>query len=71
MPDSSHLPLGSVTASVAIVSPLAMPGRWAFFAASSPDCRSVVPASTTVEKNGAVNSARPISSRTMPSSTKP
>ncbi len=27
MPDSSHLPEGSVKASVAIVSPLAMPGR--------------------------------------------
>ncbi len=70
MPDSSHLPDGSVKASVAIVSPLAMPGRYAFLAASSPDCSSVLAASTTVEKNGAHSSARPISSSTMPSSMK-
>ena len=38
---------------------------------SSPLCSRTVPASTTVEKNGAGNSARPISSSTMPSSTNP
>ena len=53
MPASSHLPAGSVNATVAIVSPLAMPGRWACLAASSPDWISVLAASTTVEKNGA------------------
>ena len=69
MPASSHLPDGSVNASVAIVSPLAMPGRSSFLAASSPDCSSVLAASTTVEKYGAHSRARPISSSTMPSST--
>jgi len=69
MPLSSHLPLGSVKATVAMVSPLAMPGRCAFLAASSPLCSSVLAASTTVLKNGAHSSARPCSSNTMPSST--
>ena len=70
MPAASHLPLGSVNASVAMVSPAAMPG-------SSLPCCSGVPAfmiasaaSTTVEKYGAHSSTRPISSSTMPSSTK-
>ena len=44
MPASSHLPDGSVNASVAFVSPLAMPGRYVFFAASSPLCSSVLAA---------------------------
>ena len=48
MPDSSHLPLGSVNASVAMVSPEAIPGRWALRAASSPEWSSVLAASTTV-----------------------
>ena len=46
MPLSSHLPLGSVKASVAIVSPDAMPGRCSFLAASSPECSSAEAAST-------------------------
>jgi hypothetical protein len=69
MPLSSHLPEGSVNATVAIVSPLAMPGRCVFFAASSPLWINVFAARTTVEKNGAHRSDRPISSSTMPSST--
>ena len=70
MPLSSHLPDGSVKASVAMVSPAAMPGRKSFLAASSPLCSSVLAARTTVEKYGAHSSARPISSSTTPSSTK-
>ena len=50
MPDSSHLPLASVKASVAMVSPEAMPGRSAALAASSPECITALAASTTVEK---------------------
>jgi len=69
IPASSHFPDGSVNASVAIVSPLAMPGRYACLAAASPLCISVLAASTTEEKYGAHSSARPISSSTMPSST--
>ncbi len=69
MPDSSHRPFGSVKASVAIVSPDAMPGSSAFLAASSPECSSVLAASTTVEKYGAHSRARPISSSTTVSST--
>ena len=42
MPLSSHLPLGSVKARVAIVSPEAMPGRCSFLAASSPAWSSVL-----------------------------
>ena len=53
----------------AAVSPAAMPGRYFFFAAASPELINVCAASTTVEKYGAHNSARPISSSTMPSST--
>ena len=70
MPLSSHLPLGSVKASVAIVSPEAMPGRCSFLAASSPAWSSVLVASTAEEKYGAHSSARPISSSTTVSSTK-
>ena len=70
MPASSHLPFGSVKASVAIVSPDAMPGRCSFLAASSPAWSRVVVASTADEKYGAHRSARPISSRTTVSSTK-
>ena len=69
MPDASHFPFGSVNASVAIVSPLAMPGSSAFFWSSVPAFRIASAASTTVEKYGAHSSARPISSSTMPSST--
>jgi hypothetical protein len=68
MPASSQRPDASASASVAIVSPLAMPGRCSFFAASSPECSSVLAASTTVEKNGAQSRRRPISSRTTVSS---
>ncbi len=68
MPSSSQRPLSSVKASVAMVSPDAMPGRNSFLAASSPDCSSAVVASTAEEKNGAHSSERPISSSTMPSS---
>ena len=50
MPDSSQRPLSSVNASVAIVSPDAMPGRCFFFAASSPLWINALAASTTVEK---------------------
>ena len=50
MPDSSQRPLGSVKARVAMVSPEAMPGRWAALAASSPEWIRVLAASTTVEK---------------------
>ena len=69
MPDASHLPLGSVIASDAMVSPDAIPGS------NSDCCSGVAPfmiafaASTTVEKYGAHNRAAPISSSTMPSST--
>ena len=48
-PDRSHLPLGSVRASVAMVSPEAMPGSSSFLAASSPEWRMAFVASTTVE----------------------
>ncbi|CAB4760721.1 unannotated protein [freshwater metagenome] len=68
MPASSHLPDGSTDARVAVVSPLAMAGRYFFFAASSPDCIKVFAANTTVEKNGAQSNERPISSRTTPNS---
>ena len=50
MPASSHRPLGSVNARVAIVSPEAMPGRISFLAASSPEWRTALAASTTEEK---------------------
>ena len=58
MPLSSHLPFGSVKASVAIVSPEAMPGRCSFLAASSPECSSAEAASTHELKYGA-HSRRP------------
>ena len=69
MPLSSHLPLGSVMARVAMVSPEAMPGRMAALAAASSATSRVLVASTTVEKNGAHSRARPISSSTTISST--
>ncbi|CAB4324731.1 unannotated protein [freshwater metagenome] len=69
MPLSSQRPLGSVRARVAMVSPEAMPGRMAALAAASPDCITVLAASTTEEKYGAHSRARPISSRTTMSST--
>ena len=69
MPASSQRPLSSVKASVAMVSPDAIPGSNSALAASSPEWMRVLAASTTVEKNGAHSSARPISSRTTMSST--
>ena len=69
MPAWSHLPLASVKASVAMVSPEAMPGSSSFLAASSPEWRRALVARTTVEKNGAASRARPISSSTTVSST--
>ena len=50
MPDSSQRPFSSVKASVALVSPEAMPGSSSFLAVSSSACSSVLAASTTVEK---------------------
>ena len=49
-PDSSQRPFSSVKASVALVSPEAMPGSSSFLAVSSSACSSVLAASTTVEK---------------------
>jgi len=69
MPPKSHRPLSSVMASVAIVSPRAMPGRYAFFDSSSPDVKSALAANATEEKNGAHSNAAPISSSTTSSST--
>ena len=69
MPGSSQRPFCSVKASVALVSPEAMPGRWACLAASSPQCIRVLAASTAEEKYGAHSSARPISSSTTTCST--
>ena len=70
IPFSSHLPEGSVVAIVAVNSPLAIPGNDFFFAASSPLSNNVFAARTTVEKYGAHNNARPISSSTTPCSMK-
>ena len=70
MPDASHLPFGSVNASVAIVSPDAMPGSSSPCCASVPAFMIAFAARHTVEKYGAHSSTRPISSSTMPSSTK-
>jgi hypothetical protein len=50
MPSSSHRPLSSVKARVAMVSPEAMPGRSSFLAESSPEARMALAASATVEK---------------------
>ena len=69
MPLASHFPDGSVKASVAIVSPAAIPGRSACFCSSVPALRMALAARHTVEKNGAVSRARPISSSTTTSST--
>ena len=60
MPSASHFPFGSVNASVAIVSPLAMPGSSASFSSSVPAFRIALAARTTVEKYGAHSSARPM-----------
>ena len=60
----SQLLAFSTQARVAMVEPSAMPGRRSFCAASSPDSSNAVAASTTVEKYGAHNSDRPISSST-------
>ena len=60
--------LGGI-ASVAMVSPLAIPPSSSFLAASSPEWRMALAASATVEKYGAASRARPISSRTTMSST--
>jgi hypothetical protein len=70
--DAAPRPSGrsaSVKARVAMVSPEAMPGRYAALAASSPECIRCWPASTTVEKYGAHSRRRPISSSTTMSST--
>ena len=56
-------------ATVAMVEPSAMPGRYLAWAASLPEWIRALAPSTTVEKKGAHSSALPISSRTMPSST--
>ena len=69
IPGSSQRPFCSVKASVALVSPEAMPPRWACLAASSPECISVLAASTAEEKYGAQSKARPISSSTTTCST--
>ena len=68
-PASSQRPFSSVKATVAIVAPEAMAGRYLALASSEPAWISVLAASTTVEKNGAHSSARPISSSTTVSST--
>ena len=69
IPSLPQRPLSSVKARVAIVSPAAMPGSSSALASSSPEWMSVLAASTTVEKNGAHNRDRPISSRTTINST--
>ncbi len=48
--ERSHPPASSVRATVAIVSPEAMPGRYADLAASSPTSSSAFAARATVEK---------------------
>lgn len=67
----SQEPWSSATARVAVVRPAAMPGRWRAQASWSPEASRAWAASRTVAKKGAQNSARPISSRTTPSSTSP
>ena len=57
MPAASHLPVGSVNASVAIVSPLAMPGSSADFSSSVPAFRIALAASTAGEVGGAQQDA--------------
>ena len=52
MASRSQRPLSSVIASVAMVSPEAMPGRRSFLADSSPEDNSALAASATVEKYG-------------------
>jgi hypothetical protein len=69
MPDASHRPFGSVNASAAMVSPAAMPGSSSPCWASLPAFMMALAANATVEKYGAHNNTRPISSSTIPSST--
>ncbi|OIQ66490.1 hypothetical protein GALL_519380 [mine drainage metagenome] len=69
-PDASHRPFGSVNASAAMQLPSAIAGSNSRFCASVPALTIAVAASTVEEKYGAHSSARPISSSTMPSSTK-
>ena len=71
MPPASQRPFGSATASVASVSPAAIPGSSADFSDSLPAFKTAFAASATDAKYGAHSSARPISSRAIPSSTKP
>src|SRR5690606_16608108 len=71
IPSSSQRPDSSTSASVATVSPATIPGSRSLHASRSPEASSAVVASTTVEKNGPHSTARPISSRTAPSSTMP
>ncbi len=68
-PASSQRPDASARATVAMVDPLAIPGRYSFLAASSPDTSSRLAARATLEKYGAHSRARPISSSTTISST--
>src|SRR6185437_6092143 len=68
---ASQPPCSSLTASVAMVSPLARPGRYAFFASSSPASCSAVAASATVAKNGDGSRDRPISPKITQLSAKP
>ena len=66
---NSQRPSGSVSASVPRCVPAASAGNSASFCASVPPCWMAPVASTAEEKYGAHNSARPISSNAMPSST--
>ena len=61
----------SAAASVAMVCPAAMPGRYRAQAASSAEASSAWAASTTVAKNGEHANAAPISSSTTSSSVRP
>jgi len=60
----SHPPASSVRATVAMVSPDAMPGRYRSWSSSDPTFMSALAASATVEKYGAHRRAAPISSKT-------
>ena len=71
IPAGSHDPLLSATASVAMVSPAAMPGKYRSQAALSLAASSAWAARTTVPKNGEQSSAAPISSSTTSSSVRP
>ena len=63
--------LPSAAASVAVVRPAAIPGRYRAQAAWSAEASSAWAASTTVAKKGEHSSAAPISSSTTPSSVRP